>query len=297
MRVVVAGQHGVGLRRVRRHLLERDRGREGNVVAEHRLDVLVAAHDPVAELRAVEDRLLRAGPAQGFGRIDLERTLERVERRRAGRDGTAVRSRAVERAGVRRRSGPVRYLVRHRRPPHGRSCSPFRPGLLQQQAGRQLARSAAPDERTGWSRVKTLLNQGRRPAMSTAVGAGTYLHHIQLQSHDPARLARFYADALDMTARQLGGDWICEGPLRRVLFTPGEDKALGFGAFACRDAEGLAAVRRARRAGRRRRSCPPRARSSGRRPSRCAIRTATRSSSASASRRRRARACAAPCST
>lgn len=81
--------------------------------------------------------------------------------------------------------------------------------------------------------------------MSVAVSAGTYLHHIQLQSSDPARLAKFYADVMDMTARRLGdgGDWICEGPLRRVLFTPGENRKLGYSAFACRDAEGLAALR------------------------------------------------------
>ncbi len=80
--------------------------------------------------------------------------------------------------------------------------------------------------------------------MSTAVSAGTYLHHMQLQSSDPARLATFYAEIMGMTARQLGsGDWICEGPERRMLLTPGQDKTLGYGAFACRDAEGLAALR------------------------------------------------------
>ena len=80
--------------------------------------------------------------------------------------------------------------------------------------------------------------------MSTAVSAGTYLHHIQLRSGDPARLAAFYADAMAMTARRLDGDeWICEGPQRRILFAPGAEKTLGFGAFACRDADGLAAVR------------------------------------------------------
>ena len=79
--------------------------------------------------------------------------------------------------------------------------------------------------------------------MSSAVNAGTYLHHVQLQSPDPAALAAFYAQAMDMTARPLSGsDWICEGPLRRVLFTPGIARKLGYSAFACRDAEGLAAV-------------------------------------------------------
>src|SRR5713226_1735170 len=87
--------------------------------------------------------------------------------------------------------------------------------------------------------------------MSTAVSAGAYLHHMTLESSDPARLADFYADAMDMTKRRLeGGDWICEGPLRRMLFTRGEDKKLGYAGFACRDAEGVAAIRaRAKKGG------------------------------------------------
>ena len=79
--------------------------------------------------------------------------------------------------------------------------------------------------------------------MSTAVSAGAYLHHMQLQSGDPAALAAFYADTMDMTAQQLaGGDWLCDGPSRRVLFTAGRNKRLGFAAFACRDAASLAAL-------------------------------------------------------
>ena len=62
--------------------------------------------------------------------------------------------------------------------------------------------------------------------MSTAVSAGAYLHHMTLESSDPVRLADFYADAMDMTKRRLdGGDWICEGPLRRMLFTLQEEFA------------------------------------------------------------------------
>ena len=80
--------------------------------------------------------------------------------------------------------------------------------------------------------------------MSTALGAGAYLHHMQLQSADPAQLAAFYGDAVNMTARQLpGGDWLCEGPQRRMLFTAGKNKRLGFAGFGCRDAEGVAAIR------------------------------------------------------
>jgi len=79
--------------------------------------------------------------------------------------------------------------------------------------------------------------------MSTAVSAGAYLHHMQMLSGDPAKLAGFYADALDMAARPVEGGWIAEGPGRQVLFAEGEERRLGYCAFACRDAEGLAAIR------------------------------------------------------
>jgi catechol 2,3-dioxygenase-like lactoylglutathione lyase family enzyme len=80
--------------------------------------------------------------------------------------------------------------------------------------------------------------------MSTTVSAGAYLHHLQLRSTDPEALADFYADSMDMSARQLeSGDWLVEGPHRRVLFAPGRSKTLGFAAFACRDAQGLASIR------------------------------------------------------
>ena len=87
--------------------------------------------------------------------------------------------------------------------------------------------------------------------MTTAVNASTFLHHIQLHSSDPARMARFYADAMDMTASETGGgEWICEGPQRRVLFAPGENRSLGYAGFGVRDADSLAAVREvAERAG------------------------------------------------
>lgn len=80
--------------------------------------------------------------------------------------------------------------------------------------------------------------------MSTTVQAGGYLHHLQLHTAQPERLARFYADALDMQARQLERDaWICEGPARRVLFAKGPERTLGFAAFGCRDLAGVDAIR------------------------------------------------------
>ena len=81
--------------------------------------------------------------------------------------------------------------------------------------------------------------------MSAAVAAGAYLHHIELMSADPARLAEFYDRAMQMKAEKHGGDsWICRGPDRTLLIARGEDKKLGFAAFACRDADALVALRR-----------------------------------------------------
>ena len=81
--------------------------------------------------------------------------------------------------------------------------------------------------------------------MSAAVAAGTFLHHIEIASRDPARLAAFYAKAMQMEAAPHGdARWLCRGPNRLMLFRKGDDKALGFSAFACRDADALQDLRR-----------------------------------------------------
>lgn len=79
--------------------------------------------------------------------------------------------------------------------------------------------------------------------MTAAIKAGAYLHHMALLSADPEGMARFYADAMDMEMRQEGDAYICEGPLRRMLFLKGESRTLGYAGFGCRDAEGLAGIR------------------------------------------------------
>jgi len=81
--------------------------------------------------------------------------------------------------------------------------------------------------------------------MSAAVAAGAYLHHLELESSDPARLAGFYARALEMTAERLDADrWICRGPARRMLLRSGRNNALSHAAFACREPAALEALRR-----------------------------------------------------
>jgi len=80
--------------------------------------------------------------------------------------------------------------------------------------------------------------------MSTAVSAGAYLHHLALCSPDPAALASFYADTMDMQVRRMApGTWLCEGPMRRMILTEGVEKSLAYAGFACRDSEGLSAIR------------------------------------------------------
>ncbi|MEO1330914.1 MAG: VOC family protein [Pseudomonadota bacterium] len=78
----------------------------------------------------------------------------------------------------------------------------------------------------------------------SAAQAGAYLHHLAFESAAPARLATFYASAMDMAVRQTAGDeWRCEGPARRMIIKPGENKALAFAGLACRDAEAVESLK------------------------------------------------------
>ena len=88
-RIAMGRQHRIGLGPGRRDLLQRDRGAEGQVVAEDRLDVVVAGHHPVARARTVEHRLLLARPAYILGRVLLVGVGEGIEgaRLRADRFG------------------------------------------------------------------------------------------------------------------------------------------------------------------------------------------------------------------
>ena len=78
----------------------------------------------------------------------------------------------------------------------------------------------------------------------SAVQAGAYIHHINLRSPDPERLAAFYGDAMDMEVERLGEDWLCTGPGRRVIIGQGQAKELGYGALGCRSEEALIELRR-----------------------------------------------------
>lgn len=78
----------------------------------------------------------------------------------------------------------------------------------------------------------------------TALRAGAYLHHVAFESSQPDRLARFYADAMNMELREAAaGEWRCEGPDRRFVVTAGANKRLAYAGLACRDADGLEELR------------------------------------------------------
>lgn len=77
-----------------------------------------------------------------------------------------------------------------------------------------------------------------------AVQAGAYLHHVAFESSNPQRLAEFYADAMDMDLIKVSeAEWRCEGPMRRFVAVRGEDKKMAYAGMACRDADGLEALR------------------------------------------------------
>jgi catechol 2,3-dioxygenase len=61
------------------------------------------------------------------------------------------------------------------------------------------------------------------------------LHHLQLASPQPERLATFYGDALGMTVTKDSRSWICQGKSRCLVFVPGEAKSLVSASYSVPD--------------------------------------------------------------
>jgi catechol 2,3-dioxygenase len=79
--------------------------------------------------------------------------------------------------------------------------------------------------------------------VSVAVAAGAYLHHLELESGDPAALAEFYCRVMEMDVERKADGWFCQGPGRRMMFKKGKPNKLSYAAFACRDAGALDMLR------------------------------------------------------
>jgi len=77
-----------------------------------------------------------------------------------------------------------------------------------------------------------------------AAQSGAYLHHVAFESSDPARLAKFYADNMNMQMTRISDtEFRCEGPLRRFVAVKGTDKKLAYAGLACRNAAVVEAMR------------------------------------------------------
>ncbi|WP_373354527.1 VOC family protein [Pseudoroseicyclus sp. CXY001] len=83
----------------------------------------------------------------------------------------------------------------------------------------------------------------------TMSAGGAYLHHIHIGSPDPARLAAFYADHMQMVAEEKDGAWHLAGPDRRLRISEGPAKSLLQAGFAAESAAALDALRERAEAG------------------------------------------------
>ena len=79
----------------------------------------------------------------------------------------------------------------------------------------------------------------------TALQASAYLHHLQFESPDPERLARWYGNVMNMQVSSASdGVWLTSGPARQVLFSKGAAKKLAHAGFAVRDLDALDGLRK-----------------------------------------------------
>ena len=66
------------------------------------------------------------------------------------------------------------------------------------------------------------------------------LNHLCLETADPEPMRCFYRDALGMTETEIGaGQWLLEGPGRRILLSTGVSKTLGYSGFTVASDERL----------------------------------------------------------
>ena len=78
----------------------------------------------------------------------------------------------------------------------------------------------------------------------SAVQADFFLHHLEIQSHNPEKLAQFYSRVMDMKILRVSGEkLICEGPNRIIIITSGDDKNLSYAGMACRNELNLSRFR------------------------------------------------------
>ncbi len=73
-----------------------------------------------------------------------------------------------------------------------------------------------------------------------AVQANISLHHLEINSRDPKRLAEFYSKVMDMKINRLTRQkFLCDGPSRKIIITTGKNKRLGYAGMICKNEENL----------------------------------------------------------
>jgi len=78
----------------------------------------------------------------------------------------------------------------------------------------------------------------------TAVRAGAYIHHLAFESEEPAKLAGFYVQAMQMSGEQTGeGEWVLTGPERQLVISQGQPRKLSYAGFAVRSLDDLEDIR------------------------------------------------------
>ena len=56
-----------------------------------------------------------------------------------------------------------------------------------------------------------------------AVQADIYLHHLEINSSNPKRLAEFYSKVMDMNLKRVSNQkFLCEGPNRKIIIIKGK---------------------------------------------------------------------------
>jgi catechol-2,3-dioxygenase len=69
----------------------------------------------------------------------------------------------------------------------------------------------------------------------SAVQADIFLHHLEIQSKNPDKLAEFYTNIMNMkTNRMSAQKFICDGPDRKIIITSGINKTLSYAGMVCR---------------------------------------------------------------
>ena len=73
-----------------------------------------------------------------------------------------------------------------------------------------------------------------------AVQANISLHHLEIKSRDPKRLAEFYSNVMDMKINMFTNQkFLCEGYGRKIIIKTGKHNTLGYAGMVCKNEENL----------------------------------------------------------